>query len=202
MRCSVSLPWRWPSARSSTADLPNQLFPTGIRATAVGLLHGHEGVGAAIGTFATPWALSNLGISGHVDRRRDCRRGAAGELLHGTRNSGQEPARADAPRVRQGLVGPAHPITPDWHEEADLDPATLNFGWTDHPADHLVVHQESEQQQDREEVPALMGHISWLGCLVAVCGRERGQSMRCRGRPPPCSGWRGGGCACSATSRS
>ena len=38
--------------------------PTGIRATAVGLLHGHERVGAAIGTFATLWALSNLGISG------------------------------------------------------------------------------------------------------------------------------------------
>ena len=38
--------------------------PTGIRATAVGLLYGHERVGAAIGSFATLWALSNLGISG------------------------------------------------------------------------------------------------------------------------------------------
>jgi hypothetical protein len=29
----------------------------------------------------------------HVDRRRDCRRGCAGELLHGNRSSGQESAR-------------------------------------------------------------------------------------------------------------
>ena len=46
------------------SGLPNELFPTEIQATAVGLLHGHERVGAAIGTFATLWALSNLGISG------------------------------------------------------------------------------------------------------------------------------------------
>ena len=76
--------------RSSTADLPNQLFPTGIRSTAVGLLHGHDGVGAAIGTFATLWALSNLGISGTMWIAAGiCRRGCAGELLHGTRNWGR-----------------------------------------------------------------------------------------------------------------
>jgi MFS transporter, putative metabolite transport protein len=38
--------------------------PTEIQATAVGLLHGHERRGSGhIGTFATLWALSNLGIS-------------------------------------------------------------------------------------------------------------------------------------------
>lgn len=41
---------------------PNELFPTEIRATAVGLCTGTSRIGAAIGTFATPWALSNLGI--------------------------------------------------------------------------------------------------------------------------------------------
>ena len=43
---------------------PNELFPTEIRATAVGVCTGTSRVGAAIGTFATPWALSNVGISG------------------------------------------------------------------------------------------------------------------------------------------
>lgn len=43
---------------------PNELFPTEIRATAVGLCTGTSRVGAAVGTFATPWALDNIGISG------------------------------------------------------------------------------------------------------------------------------------------
>lgn len=43
---------------------PNELFPTEIRATAVGLCTGISRIGAAIGTFATPWALTNLGIAG------------------------------------------------------------------------------------------------------------------------------------------
>ena len=44
-----------------------------------------------------------------------------------------------------------------------------------------MVHRESEQQQDREEVPALMGHqpphqpAALLGCL---CGRE-GEGSQC-----------------------
>lgn len=42
---------------------PNELFPTEIRATAVGLCTGTSRIGAAVGTFATPWALSHLGIS-------------------------------------------------------------------------------------------------------------------------------------------
>ena len=42
---------------------PNELFPTEVRATAVGLCTGISRIGAAIGTFATPWALANLGIS-------------------------------------------------------------------------------------------------------------------------------------------
>jgi putative MFS transporter len=42
---------------------PNELFPTDVRATAVGLCTGISRIGAAIGTFATPWALSNLGLS-------------------------------------------------------------------------------------------------------------------------------------------
>ncbi len=42
---------------------PNELFPTEVRATAVGLCTGISRIGAAIGTFATPWALSNLGLS-------------------------------------------------------------------------------------------------------------------------------------------
>lgn len=42
---------------------PNELFPTEIRASAVGLCTGISRIGAAIGTFATPWALTELGIS-------------------------------------------------------------------------------------------------------------------------------------------
>ncbi|KWX23674.1 metabolite transporter [Mycolicibacterium wolinskyi] len=42
---------------------PNELFPTEVRATAVGLCTGISRIGAAIGTFATPWALTNLGLS-------------------------------------------------------------------------------------------------------------------------------------------
>ncbi|TDD55912.1 MFS transporter [Saccharopolyspora elongata] len=41
---------------------PNELFPTEVRATAVGLCTGISRIGAAVGTFATPWALANLGI--------------------------------------------------------------------------------------------------------------------------------------------
>lgn len=43
---------------------PNELFPTEIRATAVGVCTGISRIGAAIGTFGTPWALTHLGISG------------------------------------------------------------------------------------------------------------------------------------------
>lgn len=43
---------------------PNELFPTEIRATAVGLCTGTSRIGAAVGTFATPWALDNIGIAG------------------------------------------------------------------------------------------------------------------------------------------
>lgn len=42
---------------------PNELFPTEIRASAVGLCTATSRIGAAIGTFATPWALAELGIS-------------------------------------------------------------------------------------------------------------------------------------------
>ncbi|MFF2502451.1 MFS transporter [Streptomyces sp. NPDC058067] len=42
---------------------PNELFPTAIRATAVGLCTGISRIGSAIGTFATPWALTTLGLS-------------------------------------------------------------------------------------------------------------------------------------------
>lgn len=42
---------------------PNELFPTKVRATAVGLCTGTSRIGAAIGTFATPLALTNLGLS-------------------------------------------------------------------------------------------------------------------------------------------
>ncbi|WP_410651334.1 MFS transporter [Amycolatopsis sp. cmx-4-54] len=42
---------------------PNELFPTEIRATAVGLCTGISRIGAAIGTFATPWSLAELGLS-------------------------------------------------------------------------------------------------------------------------------------------
>ncbi|OMH32563.1 MFS transporter [Tersicoccus sp. Bi-70] len=43
---------------------PNELFPTKVRATAVGLCTGTSRIGAAIGTFATPLALTHLGLSG------------------------------------------------------------------------------------------------------------------------------------------
>ena len=42
---------------------PNELFPTEIRAGAVGLCTGISRIGAAVGTFATPWALAELGLS-------------------------------------------------------------------------------------------------------------------------------------------
>ncbi|WP_116201605.1 MFS transporter [Amycolatopsis circi] len=42
---------------------PNELFPTEVRASAVGLCTGISRIGAAVGTFATPWALTNLGLS-------------------------------------------------------------------------------------------------------------------------------------------
>ena len=42
---------------------PNELFPTEVRATAVGLCTGISRIGAAFGTFATPWALTNFGLS-------------------------------------------------------------------------------------------------------------------------------------------
>lgn len=41
---------------------PNELFPTEIRATAVGIGTGVSRIGAAIGTWATPWALKSLGV--------------------------------------------------------------------------------------------------------------------------------------------
>lgn len=43
---------------------PNELFPTKVRATAVGLCTGTSRIGASIGTFATPLSLTYLGISG------------------------------------------------------------------------------------------------------------------------------------------
>lgn len=43
---------------------PNELFPTKVRATAVGLCTGISRIGAAIGTFATPLSLTHLGLSG------------------------------------------------------------------------------------------------------------------------------------------
>lgn len=43
---------------------PNELFPTSVRATAVGLCTGTSRIGATIGTFATPLALTHFGLSG------------------------------------------------------------------------------------------------------------------------------------------
>ncbi|GAB2655088.1 MFS transporter [Nocardia goodfellowii] len=42
---------------------PNELFPTHIRATAVGFATSISRVGAALGTFLLPWSLDNLGTS-------------------------------------------------------------------------------------------------------------------------------------------
>lgn len=42
---------------------PNELFPTEVRAAAVGLCTAISRIGAAVGTFATPWALTQLGLS-------------------------------------------------------------------------------------------------------------------------------------------
>lgn len=41
---------------------PNELFPTEVRATAVGLCTGTSRIGAAIGTWVTPLALVHIGI--------------------------------------------------------------------------------------------------------------------------------------------
>ncbi|QDR79418.1 MFS transporter [Sporomusa termitida] len=42
---------------------PNELFPTSIRASAVGVVTAISRIGAAIGTFALPYSLQTLGIS-------------------------------------------------------------------------------------------------------------------------------------------
>src|SRR6266568_1676839 len=41
---------------------PNELFPTHIRATAVGLATSVSRVGAALGTYLLPWSLDHLGM--------------------------------------------------------------------------------------------------------------------------------------------
>ncbi|MEU0539724.1 MFS transporter [Nocardia sp. NPDC005978] len=41
---------------------PNELFPTHIRATAVGVTTSVSRIGAALGTFLLPWSLTNLGM--------------------------------------------------------------------------------------------------------------------------------------------
>ncbi|GAB4588242.1 MFS transporter [Nocardia sp. IFM 10818] len=41
---------------------PNELFPTHIRATAVGFATSISRVGAALGTYLLPWSLDNLGM--------------------------------------------------------------------------------------------------------------------------------------------
>ncbi|MBA6440759.1 MFS transporter [Streptomyces sp. GMR22] len=41
---------------------PGELFPTGIRSTAIGIITGATRVGAAVGTFLVPLAISGLGI--------------------------------------------------------------------------------------------------------------------------------------------
>lgn len=41
---------------------PNELFPTHIRATAVGVATSVSRVGAALGTYLLPWSLSHLGM--------------------------------------------------------------------------------------------------------------------------------------------
>lgn len=42
---------------------PNELFPTEIRATAVGLGTSVSRIGAAVGTYLVPMALTDLGIA-------------------------------------------------------------------------------------------------------------------------------------------
>ncbi|HWR08441.1 MFS transporter [Sporomusa sp.] len=48
----------------STLDwiYPNELFPTSIRASAVGMVTAISRIGAAIGTFALPYSLKTIGI--------------------------------------------------------------------------------------------------------------------------------------------
>ena len=41
---------------------PNELFPTNIRASAVGVVTAISRIGAAIGTFALPYSLQTIGI--------------------------------------------------------------------------------------------------------------------------------------------
>ena len=43
-------------------------------------------------------------------------------------------------------------------DEADLDPATLNLASAENTADPVLVQRDALEQQDRKEVPALMGH--------------------------------------------
>lgn len=43
---------------------PNELFPTEIRATAVGVATAISRIGAAIGTFSLPFLLQKYGIGG------------------------------------------------------------------------------------------------------------------------------------------
>ena len=78
---------------------PNELFPTEVRATAVGLCTGISRIGAAIGTFATPWALSNLGtLRNDVHRRGHSRGGSTRQLPHGPGDPGTDLSDAAALR--------------------------------------------------------------------------------------------------------
>ena len=43
---------------------PNELFPTSVRATAVGLITAFTRVGSAVGVFLVPLSLKHLGIGG------------------------------------------------------------------------------------------------------------------------------------------
>jgi putative MFS transporter len=71
MHCSVSLPWRFDiyAIFNGGPLILERIYPTscsrpGSEPRRSVSCTGTSGVGPAIGTFATPWALSNLGISG------------------------------------------------------------------------------------------------------------------------------------------
>ncbi|MFF0636261.1 MFS transporter [Nocardia sp. NPDC004151] len=67
--------WRWQLASGAVLcaffcggpnvldwTYPNELFPTHIRATAVGFATSISRIGAALGTYLLPWSLDHLGM--------------------------------------------------------------------------------------------------------------------------------------------
>ncbi|MDI3422560.1 MFS transporter [Streptomyces luteolus] len=50
--------------QSTAVPNPNELFPTSIRASTVGMVVAFSKIGAAVGTYLVPLSLVHIGVSG------------------------------------------------------------------------------------------------------------------------------------------